>query len=500
MKDLLRQVVRDMAYGKVDKNFYTNNRELLNNANYVTVRMAYVFSAFMCFFLFIITCWSESVSTLNRFYLGFTIIFTAMATLVLTVFRRKPRYMRGLYYLFAAIMFGITIYVGTARSPQNFAVMFFVLLMILPLLYMEPPIYSMLMSATACIIFCYTTARLKAAYPQIVIIDTLNAICCFVISIGFISYTRNIRLDNIQAAVLFRAQSETDELTGITNKASTESRCKLYLDHIKDGVSCAMVVIDLDNFKTINDTLGHNQGDIFLQKVGDILRHIFRESDIVGRIGGDEFLVLMKNISDRKIIAKKAERVTKRIGEIFQELTTQKFTCSIGISIRYPKQQLSYQTLFFQADRALYHVKHNKKDDFEFYSEACVVLEEKPLLMVVDNTEVNRAILRSYLEEEYSILEAENGQEALAYMERYFGMIAAILLDMDLPVMNGYEILNIVKADETLCKIPILVIADHEKMERRALELGTVGLITKPFDPLVVKKRVKNAALEVAGG
>ena len=131
----------------------------------------------------------------------------------------------------------------------------------------------------------------------------------------------------------------------------------------------AVLFIDLDRFKHINDTLGHEAGDQLLQEVSTRLKACLRDSDTVARLGGDEFIVLLPELSEEKYVATVAQQIISSIYMPFVLLGQQfRITASIGISI-YPQDGLDEQTLTKNADIAMYKAKEEGKNNFQFYSE-----------------------------------------------------------------------------------------------------------------------------------
>lgn len=120
---------------------------------------------------------------------------------------------------------------------------------------------------------------------------------------------------------------------------------------------------------------------------------------------------------------------------------------------------------------------------------------EKKTLLVIEDNELNRQCLVEMLTEKYNVLTAADGREGLDILRKEANCISAILLDIQMPVMNGYEVLEYVGQDSVYCKIPVLVttVLDSAADEKRCLELGAVDFIVKPFDPLIVQLRVGNA-------
>jgi diguanylate cyclase (GGDEF)-like protein len=131
----------------------------------------------------------------------------------------------------------------------------------------------------------------------------------------------------------------------------------------------AVAFIDLDRFKQINDTLGHEAGDELLKEVASRLKGCLRDSDIVARLGGDEFVVLLTELSDEKFAATVAQKLLIAIAQPFVLLGQDfRVTASIGIST-YPQDGHDEQTLTKNADIAMYQAKEDGKNEFQFYSE-----------------------------------------------------------------------------------------------------------------------------------
>lgn len=162
-------------------------------------------------------------------------------------------------------------------------------------------------------------------------------------------------------------KAETDLLTDLLNKVSTEKKIKEYLaGEGRDKVSM-MCVLDIDNFKKINDTMGHAFGDEVLSEFGKGIKSEFRVTDIVGRTGGDEFIILLKDLKNDEIISREAERIS-RFFKTFQVGTYQKYspTASIGAAI-FPRDAQDYESLYKSADSALYKAKKRGKNQLAFY-------------------------------------------------------------------------------------------------------------------------------------
>ncbi len=174
------------------------------------------------------------------------------------------------------------------------------------------------------------------------------------------------RAIDVQEQKNFEIRSKTDLLTNCYNKITSESMIADAILSNRDNEH-ALFIIDIDNFKGINDNLGHHFGDMVLSEVANKLKNRFRNKDIIGRVGGDEFIVFVENINDVDIIKGKAEKVAEAFNNSYSgENNDYKISGSIGIS-RYPQDGTSFEELYKAADKALYKSKKRGKDCYTFY-------------------------------------------------------------------------------------------------------------------------------------
>lgn len=161
-------------------------------------------------------------------------------------------------------------------------------------------------------------------------------------------------------------KAQHDELTGLLNKSATRQFVE---NSLTGSSSCAMFVIDVDHFKCINDNLGHLFGDTVLFEVGNCIKKLFRSSDIVGRIGGDEFLVLLKDAGEPSLIQDKAKVLNRALNRTLCSANGEyHISGSIGVSI-YPKDGTTFSELFGKADAALYRAKRGGRNNYVIYQE-----------------------------------------------------------------------------------------------------------------------------------
>ncbi len=163
-----------------------------------------------------------------------------------------------------------------------------------------------------------------------------------------------------QKASMLQTLSQTDELTGLLNRrafiARAEQALQLQQHASKD---LALLMLDIDHFKTINDQFGHDTGDQALRQLGQMLRQSGRQTDSIARFGGEEFILLLPN-TDRQAAICLAERLRKQVQSI--QIGEHRLTISLGISTLHAGQTASFAWLFKQADLALYQAKHAGRD------------------------------------------------------------------------------------------------------------------------------------------
>ncbi|MCQ2519887.1 MAG: GGDEF domain-containing protein [Lachnospiraceae bacterium] len=164
-------------------------------------------------------------------------------------------------------------------------------------------------------------------------------------------------------------KADMDLLTELTNKAATERHIAEYMDDNTDGHG-VLFIVDIDNFKKVNDTMGHAFGDTLLKTLGKQIRTEFRVTDIVGRTGGDEFMIFLKGINDDLIVEREANRLTRFFHDFKAGGDYVKYsaTASIGAAV-FPEDGKSFKDLYVSADQALYRAKKRGKNQLVFFNE-----------------------------------------------------------------------------------------------------------------------------------
>lgn len=180
--------------------------------------------------------------------------------------------------------------------------------------------------------------------------------------------TLNVVLSNEKLkSKYYENKSNVDQLSGILNKAATETLISKILEDSTDTDAHAVLIMDIDNFKSINDNFGHAAGDRVIMEVAEELKKAFRDMDIVGRIGGDEFMVFIRHVEDITVIREKAEHIAEAAAKSSWTVEgLPDITMSIGCS-RYPADGTNFTELYEKADKALYKTKRSGKNGFTVY-------------------------------------------------------------------------------------------------------------------------------------
>ncbi len=179
--------------------------------------------------------------------------------------------------------------------------------------------------------------------------------------------------DSVEEETALTDKALRDTLTGLYNKTTTET---LISQALLSSTECgeekidALMIIDLDNFKLANDSMGHVFGDALLSEAAKKLTAIFRSSDIVGRIGGDEFMVLVKDISSADMAAKKAAELCRSI-EAIHKNSVSNFSISASVGIALSRNgDMTFGEMYRKADTALYKSKDKGKNTFSIYNDS----------------------------------------------------------------------------------------------------------------------------------
>ncbi|MDD3921001.1 MAG: diguanylate cyclase, partial [Eubacteriales bacterium] len=304
---------------------------------------------------------------------------------------------------------------------------------------------------------------------------------------------------------------ELDPLTGALTREAFVNKLEAIVKS-EPALQHALLMLDMDGLKQLNDVFGYTAGDQSLVDVASVLRSISRKGDLVCRLGGDVFLVWQRDIPYDAAIEKAARQMCEQIRKVFS--SDVKIGASIGIAV-YPRDGRSFNELYGKADKALSKVKRIRKGSYAFYNATAQAQEQASLpakeaateqqtvpkrvdaakrrMLIVDDSETTRALLQRWFQDEFLIETAKNGAEAMLFLKRYGSAISIVLLDLMMPDVDGYTVLQQMQENTDLRAVPVIVVSADNNRDTllKAIEGGAADYITKPIDVDLIRIRVK---------
>ena len=277
-----------------------------------------------------------------------------------------------------------------------------------------------------------------------------------------------------------------DVLTDAYNRRYYEESLK---NNVCDNVGVAMM--DLDDFKIYNDVYGHDAGDAVLRLVTQEMKKSVGKSVTLIRYGGDEYLLVAENVN-KPTWEKVLRRLINQISKItVPGLAAIKVSVSVGAVVC---NNETIESAVSRADKLMYRAKKKRvlllvESDIPEAGDT-----DRPTVLIVDDAEINREILSTILSNEYHIVEAANGEDAIKLIKEYGSELSAVLLDIIMPGVDGFDVLEFMNENHYIEVIPVITISGDESSGtiRQAYELGVSDFINRPFDAKVVYKRVVN--------
>lgn len=364
MKKLWYWVKNVWVYSGLSEENYENIQQSVAQKNTKLLKSAIRSFEVLAVVLLIATFFFDELNASKSFLLVTFLGMMVMEIVVRVCDLKDLKTLRIVCYVFLTAVYLFAAVSGTIGSPDQSAILYFILLFVGPLLFIDKPYRMALFLIIMTVIF----RRLALYYktPGIAEFDVRNAVSYTALAILLYLLTSRTKADEHRLRWEIAKQRDTDELTKLLTKNAVERKITRYMEKYPSQPAM-MLVIDLDNFKHINDTFGHAYGDAVLRLMGECIRNNFREDDYKGRFGGDEFVVFLPGVDDK-------QQVVTYVNNLVQMMKTRVRTPesanpvhgSIGIAM-YPKHASTYEELFEKADEALYHSKERGKDRYTFY-------------------------------------------------------------------------------------------------------------------------------------
>ena len=338
----------------VKKDAYVSNFKIWRILNFF---MAAVFGV-----LFIGSCINDMMQ-MNRIYYLVLFLYSIVVSVAFLFLKKESIIAQFLIYLSMSMLFLFGCLVS-ANKPENPATTFIALLLIMPMVMLDKPFFMAIEDTAAAVVYLVWMHGIKT--PYVWNVDLINVAVFLIVGIFIHVITNSFRIKEFVLTRKINIQKDTDDITGLKNKGALTRGINEYLQNETKNKGI-LFILDVDHFKSINDTFGHDIGDNVISQLGGYLKEKFTSDEIVGRFGGDEFIVFIKDTDDKEFASKIANEIWDGTREFIKlPKEDQKISVSMGIAI-YHGEEKNYSEIFKKADVAMYKTKENRASKFNFY-------------------------------------------------------------------------------------------------------------------------------------
>ena len=291
-----------------------------------------------------------------------------------------------------------------------------------------------------------------------------------------------------------KVKAEIDEMTKLLNKATAEKMAKQILEEYPDE-NHAILMIDIDNFKNINDSLGHDVGDHVISVVAGIISMQFGGSDIVGRIGGDEFMVFMKNVKDREDARRKAQNIVDAFCKKENLSIPDCVSVSIGMAFS-DESGIGYEPLFKKADEALYVSKEKGKSCYTEYSKiGQITFEDSHTILVWTKCRNLLSTIELIFRQPLQVESVSSIEELCDLYQKKKQQTIAIYVDVSETLDDGEEMWKLL-SNQPWAKSMTIVAVCHEgnmsQVKNSVLAGLAADLLFAPLEQGQLKRRLRD--------
>ena len=357
---VLRSIRNYLCYCGIEKDEYNAIKKDAYVSNFKVWRILHCLITVVFAFMFVNSLFSDLLAQ-NRLFYIVALIYSAVITVVFFVLKPASFVAQLLIYLSISMLFLFSALV-TSNKPDIPATMFIVMLLITPRFMIDKPYFMGIVLTIASVVFLIWMHAVKPF--NVWQMDFVNVVLYSVVGFLLHVIANSIRIKEFVLTRKINIQKDTDELTGLKNKGALTREINEYL---ADKSTCKgiMFLLDIDYFKAINDTYGHDVGDDVMRQLGALLNEYFTGGEIVGRFGGDEFIFFIKDTDDAALAEKTAGEIVGLAAEKIKLPDKDKNVgASIGIAI-YHGTEKNYSEIFKKADTALYEVKSRRVEKYK---------------------------------------------------------------------------------------------------------------------------------------
>lgn len=352
-----------MCYGGLTKEEYQSSIRDITRKNQETLVLGSAMVALLFLGLFCGSLVSANMADARLMYGLMLVVSAVIFALSKTVTPRRPGLVLPLWYLLFLAFSAYGVMLNTFLRPTLSATTICAFLLAGPLLIIDRPLRMIAYTLTVAVVFIF--CALSAKTPYLAFADSVNVICC--VFLGAAIYTRlnRVKLREMCHARQVQRERDTDRLTMLCNKSAFMDRIQAALSRKTTG---ALLVMDVDNFKQINDSYGHDFGDVILQRTARCIQETFQPAGLCARFGGDEYVVFLPGI-DKDALTEALDRLMARIkADVVLPDAGKTLGISVGVAF-FPRDGQDYGALFRSADNALYAAKKLGKNRYLIYGE-----------------------------------------------------------------------------------------------------------------------------------
>ena len=348
------RTVRDyFCYCGISKDEYNAIKKEAYVSNFAVWRLLHILMSAVFTFLFVNSLFNNLLTQNMVFYLV-AMIYSILATLLFFFVLKKDSLLAQLMiYLSISMLFLFGCFI-TSNKPSTPATTFIVFLLITPIFMIDKPYFMCLEMTVATAVFLVWMYFVKEyATWQI---DLVNVLVFLFVGIFIHIISNSVRIKEFVLTRKINIQKDTDELTGLKNRSAITREINAHINNQNKNKGIFML-LDIDRFKAINDTYGHDVGDIVLTLLGQFLATKFVNGEVVGRFGGDEFVIFIKDNNEVEYAMQMAsEIVSGAASSITYPGQEEPISVSVGIAL-YSGQEKNYSEIFKNADIAMYEAK-----------------------------------------------------------------------------------------------------------------------------------------------
>ena len=356
---VLRIIRNYLCYCGIDKEEFKAVKKDVYASNFQVWRILHCLMTAAFGFLFVYSLFVELFKSNMPFYLGI-FIYSVANTIIFFVLKKNSALTQFLIYLSILVLFVFGCLI-TQNKPDTPATMFFILLLLTPMFMLDQSYIMSILLVVVSVGFSIWMYKVKPY--EVWRMDFVNVIIYTLVGIFIHIVVNAIRIREFVLTRKINIQKDMDDMTGLKNKGALTRAINEYLADANKNKGI-MLMLDLNDFKKVNDRYGHDVGDSVINQFGTYLAEIFQSDEILGRFGGDEFIVFIKDTDEADTAITIARNLIKNVSDHVKVPDDgQKISVSIGIAI-YHGEEKNYSELFKKADVALYQTKADRTMGF----------------------------------------------------------------------------------------------------------------------------------------